>query len=131
MATNFCIICGAKLGKDDNFCGNCGTKIDRTDIKQENHPLKSSHNSIEKEMNTKRVEKNEMDYGGYCGFNCKHYYEEIIDGGGGISGDYDDDMCGVEYYCNLGHPLVDGRFCEDYEWTVIMQLIFSISSNVT
>ena len=68
----------------------------------------------EKELNRKKFENNKMNRGGYCGFGCKHYYEEFLDSGGGIVGDFDSDGY-VEYYCNLGHSLADGRFCEDYE----------------
>lgn len=50
----------------------------------------------------------------YCSINCIHYYEEFLDSGGGIVGDFDSEGY-VEYYCNLGHTIVDGRFCEDYE----------------
>ena len=73
----------------------------------------------EKELSSKKIEENKMNRGGYCGWSCKHYYEEFLDGGWGIVGDFDSEGA-VDYYCNLGHSLVDGRFCEDYEWTVIM-----------
>ncbi|MBR0272244.1 MAG: hypothetical protein IJQ68_09720 [Methanobrevibacter sp.] len=53
--------------------------------------------------------------GGYCSSSCRYYYEEIIDSGGGISADYSDDMCGVDYLCSLGHFVSHGSFCKDYE----------------
>lgn len=223
---NFCTNCGTRIRKEDNFCTNCGTKIDKSDIKQDNHLLKPSPDSIEKtkakkelkrvvggrlfynetfgselakngldifktkkaisqqvekeidsgqiksggvelrvsqliqeykikneeekkilaekaeklriareremaeikaiqerekarimkenERKSAKMEENEMDYGGYCDFNCKHCYEEILDSGGGVVGDYTGDGM-VEYYCNLGHTLSYGSFCEDYE----------------
>ena len=68
----------------------------------------------EREMSKKRIEENERTYGGYCGYSCRHYYEEFLDRAGGIVGDFDSEGS-VDYYCNLGHNLVEGRFCEDYE----------------
>lgn len=68
----------------------------------------------EKERNSSKIEETEMSYGGYCDFNCIHCYEEILDSGGGVVADYTGDGM-VEYYCNLGHTISDGRFCEDYE----------------
>lgn len=52
--------------------------------------------------------------GGYCGSSCRHYHEEIITNHG-ISADYTDDMCGVDYFCSLGHSVAEGYFCKDYE----------------
>lgn len=46
--------------------------------------------------------------------NCQHYCEEYYDSGGGVVGSIDGDGYS-EYYCDLGHPLVEGRFCEYYE----------------
>ena len=231
---NFCTNCGTRIRKEDNFCTNCGTKIDKSDIKQDNHLLKPSPDSIEKtkakkelkrvvggkllynktfsnellengldivntgkairqqvekeidsgqiksggvelrvsqliheykikteeenkklaekrrleaekkaeelriirekeesirkaiekhekskivkekERNSRKIEDTEMSYGGYCDFNCIHCYEEILDSGGGIVADYTGDGM-VEYYCNLGHTLSFGSFCEDYK----------------
>ena len=45
---------------------------------------------------------------------CQHCYEEFLDSAGGIVGDFDEGGY-VEYYCNLGHPLAFGRYCEYYE----------------
>lgn len=68
----------------------------------------------EKEMRTKRTVNTQPAQGGYCSFNCIHYREEYLDSGGGIIGDFD--MGGyVEYYCNLGHQISNGRYCKDYE----------------
>ena len=69
----------------------------------------------EKEMSRKKIQENKITYGGYCGLGCRHCYEEFLDSGGGIVGDFDSDGC-VEYYCNLLGRYVDyGRFCEYYE----------------
>ena len=70
---------------------------------------------IAEEMKRKRINGKKMDHGGYCGWNCQYYCEEILDSNGAIVGDYSEDMSGTYYYCSLGHVLVDGRFCEDYE----------------
>ncbi|MBQ9025807.1 MAG: hypothetical protein IJ104_05460 [Methanobrevibacter sp.] len=53
--------------------------------------------------------------GGYCSSSCIYYYEEFIDSGGGISADYSDDMCGVDYLCSRGHFVSLGSFCKDYK----------------
>ena len=68
----------------------------------------------EKELKRKKIEENERTYGGYCGLGCRHCYEEFLDSGGGIVGDFDSGGC-VEYYCSLGHSVSHGRFCEYYE----------------
>ena len=68
----------------------------------------------EKEITYQKISKNEMRNGGYCSLNCRHCYEEFFDGGGGIVGDFDSAGY-TEYYCHLGHSVVYGRFCEDYE----------------
>ena len=68
----------------------------------------------ENKMNSKKTEENEIANGGYCDLNCIHCYEEFLDSGGGIVGDYDSEG-NVEYYCNLGHSVSYGSFCEDYE----------------
>ena len=68
----------------------------------------------EKEMRSKKIENNEKSSGGYCSFNCIHYCEEFLDSAGGIVGDFDSEGY-FEYYCNLGHRISDGSFCEDYE----------------
>lgn len=52
--------------------------------------------------------------GGYCDSRCRHCFEELIDSGGGIVGDYSDAMI-YEYYCQLGHTLSFGSYCEDYK----------------
>ena len=63
---------------------------------------------------SKKIEKNEPVHGGYCNLNCRHCYEEFMDSGGGIVGDFDSEGY-VEYYCGLGHSLSYGSFCKDYE----------------
>ena len=66
----------------------------------------------------REMEKNKMTNGGYCSFNCKHFYEEFLYSGGMIVGDFDSEGV-VEYYCNLGHSVAIGNFCKDYEWIAI------------
>jgi len=68
----------------------------------------------EKEMNRKKTEKTKTVRGGHCDFKCRHCYEEFLDSGGGIVGDFDSEGY-TEYYCHLGHSLSFGSFCEDYE----------------
>ena len=68
----------------------------------------------EKEMISREIEKNKKIRGGYCGLGCRHCYEEFLDSGGGIVGDFDSEGY-VEYYCNLGHSIAFGSFCKDYE----------------
>lgn len=68
----------------------------------------------EKVIRSKKIEENERTNGGYCSLSCRHCYEEFFDSGGGISGDFDSDGY-VEYYCHLGHSVVLGRFCKDYD----------------
>ncbi|MBQ2652770.1 MAG: zinc-ribbon domain-containing protein [Methanobrevibacter sp.] len=115
---NFCTNCGAKIEKEYNFCINCGTKIDKSDMKENNQLAKSipsnKNKTKEKEIAPTKIEKNKMTRGGYCGLSCRHCYEEFLDSGGGITGDFDSDGY-VEYYCHLGHSVAYGRFCEDYE----------------
>lgn len=68
----------------------------------------------QKENRSKKIETPKPAHGGYCSFNCAHYREEYLDSGGGIVGDMDFDGY-VEYYCNLGHQIADGKYCRDYE----------------
>ena len=133
--TTFCTVCGNEIRKEDNFCLNCGAKIDKSDINQNDHLSKQIHDTIkkekknmkksskeqkkariakEKEVTAKKTEENTMIHGGYCSLNCRHCYEEFLDSGGGIVGDFDIEG-NVEYYCRLGHPISYGSFCEDYE----------------
>ena len=70
-------------------------------------------NTKEKEMNGK-IEKNKTVGGNYCDLKCRHCYEEFMDSGGGIVGDFDSEGY-TEYYCHLGHSVSFGKFCEDYE----------------
>lgn len=67
------------------------------------------------EMRYKRTTGSKTTNGGYCGWNCQYYCEEILDSDGREVVDYTEDMSGTYLYCRLGHDLVDGRFCEDYE----------------
>lgn len=71
---------------------------------------------IKKERKTysEKIEKNEPVHGGYCNLNCRHCYEEFLDSGGGIVGDFDSEGY-YEYYCHLGHYVSFGSFCKDYE----------------
>ena len=84
----------------------------KTELEKANKEQKKA--IITKEMMSKKIEKNETVNRGYCNLNCRHCYEEFIDSGGGIVGDFDSEGY-VEYYCRLGHPISFGRFCEDYE----------------
>lgn len=68
----------------------------------------------EKEMRRKQIENTPPTRGGYCSFTCIHFYEEFFDSYGGIVGDMEIDGY-VEYYCNLGHHICEGCYCEDYE----------------
>lgn len=68
----------------------------------------------EKEMPSEIIENNEIFQGNYCSLSCRHCYEEFLDSGGGIVGDFDSEGC-VEYYCQLGHRVSFGSFCEDYK----------------
>lgn len=70
---NFCINCGAKLGKDYNFCINCGTKIDKSDMKDSNNPFNSMH------PNEKEKAKYELKQivGGKIFFN-KSFRDELL-----------------------------------------------------
>lgn len=66
------------------------------------------------EIKNQKIEENKRSHGGYCSLSCRHCYEEFLDSGGGIVGDFDSGGY-VEYYCALGHPRNIGMFCEDYE----------------
>ena len=68
---------------------------------------------IAKEKEIQSIQENNVN-GGYCGLSCRHCYEEFLDSRGSIVGDFDDGGI-FEYYCNLGHSVSFGRFCEDYE----------------
>lgn len=131
---NFCTNCGTKLGEDYNFCTNCGAKINKTDIKPTIQLLKSMQDNMEKEktriakekeeerkkarsvkkMSSEKIKENKMTHGGHCSLGCRHCYEEFLDSGGGIVGDFDSGGY-TEYYCRLGHSVSLGSFCEDYE----------------
>ena len=66
------------------------------------------------EMKSEKIEENRINNGGYCSLNCAHCYEEFLDSGGGIVGDFDSEGY-VDYYCRLGHSIAFGRFCDDYK----------------
>ena len=75
----------------------------------------------EKERTRKLLEDRriQMEYirqygGGYCGFDCRYFYEEYFDVHGAIIGDLDNEGY-VEYNCRLGHTVSEGAFCVDYE----------------
>ena len=86
----------------------------KTELMKATNEMEKARIAKEKEMSRKKIEMNKMNHGGYCGFGCKHYYEEFLDSGGAIVGDFDSDGY-VEYYCNLGHSVVHGCFCKYYE----------------
>lgn len=109
---NFCINCGTKLRKDDNFCYNCGTKIDKSDMKQKPRPFKPE--MAKKDMNTVKIQKNEVKDGGRCSLSCIHCHEEFLSSSGEIEGDFCSDGI-VEYYCSLGHSVALGNYCKYYE----------------
>ena len=87
----------------------------KTELEKASKKQVPARNTKEKEISRKKIEKNKPIYGGYCSLSCRHCYEEIIDSGGGITADYSEEMCGVDYYCDLGHSIAYGSFCEDYE----------------
>ncbi len=68
----------------------------------------------EQERRRKELEWIEINGGGYCSLSCRHCYEEFLDSGGGIVGDFDSEGY-VEYYCHLGHSISFGSLCKDYE----------------
>ena len=74
--------------------------------------LEKARITEEKEMNRKNME--DTVHKSYCSLNCRHCYEEFLDSGGGIVGDFDNDGY-FEYYCRLGHSVSFGSFCKDYE----------------
>ena len=79
--------------------------------------IKNVMNNIKntiKQRNTEPLTFDTNSEGNYCNFNCIHCYEEFFDSEGGIAGNLTSEGY-VEYYCNLGHSVVYGRFCEDYE----------------
>ena len=86
----------------------------KIELEKANKEQKKAKIKKEKEIHSKKIEKNEIAHGNYCNLNCRHCYEEFMDSGGGIVGDFDSEGY-VEYYCRLGHSLSFGRFCEDYE----------------
>ena len=43
---------------------------------------------ISEEMKNKKIKGNKMTRGGYCGWGCQYYYEEILYSTGAIIGDY-------------------------------------------
>ena len=85
----------------------------KTELEKASEKQKKAKIAKEK-MSSKKIEKNKIAQGNYCNLNCRHCYEEFLDSGGGIVGDFDDGGY-VEYYCRLGHSLSFGRFCDDYE----------------
>ena len=86
----------------------------KTRLKKVSREQRKARLLKEIEMRNKKIEKTKTTNGGYCSINCRHYYEEFLDSEGAITGDYDSEGY-VEYYCHLGHPILDGYFCEDYE----------------
>lgn len=71
-------------------------------------------NNTIKQRNSKPLTSNTNSKGNYCSLSCRHCYEEFLDSGGGIVGDFTSDGY-VEYYCRLGHQISYGSFCEYYE----------------
>lgn len=94
-------------------------KIIMNAISREKEQKERKRQYEEQKRQMEELKKREMEYirqygGGYCGFSCRHYYEEYFDSHGGIVGDIDSEGY-VEYYCNLGHTIADGKYCKDYE----------------
>ena len=84
------------------------TELEKAKIEQ-----RKARIAKEKAISSK-IEKTEIVHGNYCDFNCRYCYEEFLDSRGGIVGDFDSEGY-VEYYCQLGHSLSFGSYCEDYE----------------
>ena len=74
--------------------------------------LKKAKIAEEKEKSSKNMRNTVQK--SCCSWNCRHCYEEFLDSGGGIVGDFDSEGY-VEYYCRLGHSVSFGSFCKDYE----------------
>ena len=85
------------------------TQLEKVNKKQETVIIPK-----EKDIIPKKTEKTKTVRGGHCNLNCRHCYEEFLDSGGGIVGDFDSEGY-TEYYCHLGHSISFGSFCEDYE----------------
>ncbi len=102
------------INKRENMSNEEMKHFIKTELKKASEEKEKAKIAKEKEMNSEKIEKNENTYGGHCSLYCRHCYEEFIDGGGGITGDFDDEGY-IDYYCHLGHSLSFGRFCEDYE----------------
>lgn len=85
----------------------------KTELKKAKKEQEKARISEEIIMRREKINENGMNNGGYCSLNCAHCYEEFLDSGGGIVGDFDSEGC-VDYYCRLGHSVAFGRFCEDY-----------------
>ncbi|WP_405303906.1 zinc ribbon domain-containing protein [Methanobrevibacter sp.] len=105
---------------DDEIKHFIKTELKKAIKEQEKARIAKEKEMKRKEKEMKRKEKemkhkeNEMTNGGYCSFKCKHFYEEFLDSGGMIVGDFDSEGI-VEYYCNLGHSVAIGKFCKDYK----------------
>ena len=84
-------------------------------IKKEKEKPSEEH-VVEKARTTKdkEIKENATINGGYCNFSCMHCFEEFLNSDGEIVGDFTSGVM-FDYYCNLGHSVAFGRFCEDYE----------------
>lgn len=90
-------------------------ELEKASKEQENARIAKEKAEKARIAREKEMVENERTRGGYCGLGCRHCYEEFLDSGGAIVGDFDSGGC-VEYYCNLlGHYVDYGRFCEYYE----------------
>ena len=85
----------------------------KTELKKAKKEQETARISEEIKMRSKKINETGMNNGGYCSLNCAHCYEEFLDNGGGIVGDFDSEGC-VDYYCRLGHSISFGCFCDDY-----------------
>ncbi len=85
----------------------------KTELKKqiESQKIKEiSKNKKEQDASVKRT-GNEN----FCGFGCKYFHEEFLDENGGMVDHIDPEGAGVDYYCDLGHSVYSGNFCEYYE----------------
>ena len=85
--------------------------------KQEEEKRKKQFEERKRQMEEQK--RREMEYirqygGGYCGLGCRYCYEEYFDRRGAVIGDLDNEGY-VEYNCQLGHTVSEGRFCPDFE----------------
>ena len=89
-------------------------KKEKEDEKARIDKEKEEKSRLTEEIRSKKIEEKEIINRNYCSLSCKHCYEEFLDSGGGIVGDFDSEGY-TEYYCHLGHRISFGSFCKDFE----------------